>query len=68
MGDEESKEAEYLFELVKNRYGDRLSEEELEEVKTGVEKVVEASVTLRSIELENADEPFSVFKPYRKEE
>ena len=68
MGDEESKEAEYLFELVKNRYGDRLSEEELEEVKTGVEMVVEASVTLRSIELENADEPFSVFKPYRKEE
>lgn len=63
----ENREAWALFNLVRDRYGDRLSPEELEEVRKGVEAVVEAAEALRSVKLENRDEPFSVFKPYRRE-
>jgi len=66
--DTESREARALFNLVRDRYGDRLGSEELEGVRKGVEAVVEAAEALRSVKLENSDEPFSVFKPYRKEE
>ena len=66
--DTESREARALFNLVRDRYGDRLGPEELEGVRKGVEAVVEAAEALRSVKLENSDEPFSVFKPYRKEE
>ncbi len=64
----ESGESEHLFNIVKERYGDRLSDEELAEVKKGVEKIVEAAEKLREIRLENGDEPFFVFKPYRRED
>ncbi|MCW3991445.1 MAG: hypothetical protein NWE79_01960 [Candidatus Bathyarchaeota archaeon] len=66
--DTESREARALFNMVRDRYGDRLDPEELEGVRKGVEAVVEAAEALRSVKLENSDEPFSVFKPYRKEE
>lgn len=65
--DVRGKESEFLFNMVRERYGDRLSGEELEEVRKGVERVVEAAEALRSVKLKNSDEPFSVFKPYRKE-
>jgi len=64
----DSGESEHLFNIVKERYGDRLSDEELAEVKKGVEKIVEAAEKLREVRLENGDEPFFVFKPYRGEE
>ena len=66
MAEKSSKEAELLFEMVRNRYGDRLSAEELEEVRKGVEGIVEAAESLRSVKLGNGTEPFSIFKPYRK--
>ena len=66
MVDENSK-AESLFEMVRGRYGDRLSAEELEEVRKGVEGIAKAAETLRSVKLKNGDEPFSIFKPYKKE-
>ncbi len=62
-----NKESEVLFKLVKNRYGERLGPEELEEVRKGVEKITETAEALKSVKLENWDEPFSVFKPYRRE-
>ncbi|NQT08394.1 hypothetical protein HQ586_04895 [Candidatus Bathyarchaeota archaeon] len=65
---DESSESEHLFNIIKERYGERLSDEELAEVKKGVEKIVEAAEKLREIRLENGDEPFFVFKPYRGEE
>jgi len=64
----ESSESEHLFNIIKERYSDRLSDEELAEVKKGVEKIVEAAEKLREIRLENGDEPFFVFKPYRGDE
>jgi hypothetical protein len=64
----ESGESEHLFNIIKERYGERLSDDELAEVKKGVEKIVEAAEKLREIRLENGDEPFFVFRPYRGEE
>jgi len=59
-------EAEALFRLVEQLYGARLTEAELEEVRKGVERIVEASAELRAVRLGNWDEPFSVFTPYRR--
>jgi len=64
----DSMEAETLFRLVKEKYGDKIKEDELEEVKKAVEKIVETSMELRKVELGNWDEPFTVFKPYRRDE
>ena len=64
---DENNERDLLFEMVKARYGDRLSTEELEEVHKGVTVIVETANVLRLVKLTNSDEPFSVFKPYRGE-
>jgi len=61
----EHREAEALFNMLRERYGVRLSPAELEEVRRGVETIVELSEALRSVKLKNSDEPFSTFKPYR---
>ncbi len=64
----DGREAEYLFEMVKERYGRHIRPEELEEVKKGVERMAEAAEAVRKVKLGNWDEPFFVFKPYRKGE
>ncbi len=61
-------ESEFLFELVKTRYGERLTADELEEVRKGVERISETAEALRAVKLGNEDEPFSVFIPFREEE
>ena len=57
-----------LFNLVRKRYGHYLSSEQLEEVRKGVERIVQESEALRSVKLDNGDEPLSLFRPYRAEE
>ncbi len=64
----ESGESEHLFNIIKERYGERLSDDELTEVKKGVDRLMEAAEKLREIRLENGDEPFFVFRPYRGDE
>ncbi|OGD46156.1 hypothetical protein A3K69_04830 [Candidatus Bathyarchaeota archaeon RBG_16_57_9] len=59
-------EAETLFRLVEQLYGAVLAEAELEEVRKGVERIVEASSELRAVKLGNWDEPFTVFTPRRR--
>ena len=56
-----------LFEMVRERYGDRLSPDELEEVREAVEGIADAAEAVRAEKLDNGVEPFSVFTPYRKE-
>ncbi len=56
---------EAMFELVRRRYGDRLDEDQLAEVRAGVEAAARASDELRSVRLENGDEPLFVFQPFR---
>jgi hypothetical protein len=63
MSDERSRELEARFRVVADRNGDRLTPDELEEVRKAIEANLDAAYALRSIKLENWDEPFSVFKP-----
>jgi hypothetical protein len=60
-------EADALIEIVRQRYGDRLTPEELDEVRKIVQAQVEAARALRAIRLTNADEPVQPFAPYRAE-
>jgi benzoyl-CoA reductase/2-hydroxyglutaryl-CoA dehydratase subunit BcrC/BadD/HgdB len=62
------KESERLFSIIEERYGDRLTKEQLNEVRIGVNRLTEAAKALREIRLENWDEPFSIFRPYKGEE
>jgi hypothetical protein len=60
-------EADALFEIVRQRYGDRLTPEQLDEVRKIVKAQVEAAHALRAMRLTNADEPMQPFAPYRAE-
>ena len=58
-------EVERLFGLVCERYGDRLTPAQLDDLKKGVEGIVLAARALRAVRLRNADEPFPPFVPHR---
>ena len=60
-------EAGALFEIVRQRYGDRLTREQLDELARIVQAQLEAARALRSVRLTNADEPAQPFAPYRAE-
>jgi len=57
---------ENLTNIIYDSYGSRLNEKEKEEIKKSIEQTIENSVKLNKIKLENGDEPFSVFIPFRK--
>lgn len=61
-------ETRILLELVKERYGKRLTDEQIAEVEKQLKRNLETAKGLRSVKLENGDEPYNVFKPYRREE
>jgi hypothetical protein len=56
-----SPEAEALAEVVKQRYGKYLSEEQMVEVKLGLERGVRGRQRIRAFKLTNADEPVMMF-------
>ncbi len=58
-------EVERRFALVRERYGDRLTPAQLDEVRKGVEGIVQTARALRAVRLGNADEPLQPFIPYR---
>jgi len=60
-------ETDALFEIVRLRYGDRLTREQLDELSRIVQAQVEAARALRLMRLTNADEPMQSFAPYRQE-
>ena len=60
-------EVESLLSIVRARYGDRLTPEELEGVRQNIEGIVTAARALRAVRLDNADEPAPPFVPYRAE-
>jgi hypothetical protein len=57
-------ETEILFTLIKTRFGDRVTPEELEEMLKGLTAILDAAKAMRSIKLENGDEPYQFFQPY----
>ena len=67
MPETPNREAVALFALVVNRYGRRLTTEQLDEIKQMVEGQVEMARALRAVKLSNADEPFPSFTPYRND-
>ncbi len=56
-----------MFERVKELYGDRLTEDQLEAIEASLDPMINVLEQLRSTPLLNSDEPYSVFKPYRKD-
>jgi len=58
-------EAEALFALVRARYGERLTEAQLAELRGIVASTVERARALRAIRLKNSDEPAQPFAPFR---
>jgi hypothetical protein len=57
-------ETEILFTLIKTRFGDQVTLEELEEMRKGLTAILDAAKAMRAIKLENGDEPYQFFKPY----
>ena len=58
--------AEQMMAVLRQRYGDRLDERELEEVGEAAKAIVKASEDMRAVELGHDDSPFSL-PPYRKD-
>ena len=58
--------AEQMMSVIRQRYGDRLDEHELEEVGEAAKAIVQASEDMRAVELGHGDSPFSV-PPYRRD-
>jgi len=58
---------EILSNLIQTRYGHLLTSQQLDEVKKGVENLLQMADTLSQVKLKNGDEPFSLFIPYRSQ-
>lgn len=61
-------EVDLLLALVRHRYGDRLTGEQLEALRRAVETIAEHAAALRAAPLTNADEPLAPFTPFRADE
>ncbi len=57
------REAEILYNLVEARYGDHCTLEELEEIRKGLDVILDSAKAMHAIKLENGDEPNQSFKP-----
>ena len=57
--------AEAVFDLVRARYGARLTPEQLAEVNEAVADIVDSARALRAVTLGNGDEPMQAFAPFR---
>jgi hypothetical protein len=56
-------EVDLLFALVRERYGGRLSPDELDAVRTALAGIVEGARALRAVRLDNADGPLLPLLP-----
>ena len=61
-------EADRRFGLVLQRYGARLTIEQLEVLHRAVTAILEQTTALRAVPLINADEPLPRFAPFRSDE
>ena len=57
-----------LFQMILDRYGDRLTSQETDEVRKIVRRIAKTSDELRSVQLGNSDEPMALFQPYSDED
>jgi hypothetical protein len=56
-------EVDLLFALVRERYGGRLSPDELDAVRTALAGIVDGARALRAVRLDNADGPLLPLLP-----
>ena len=63
MAETPDPEFETAFELVRQRYGARLTPEQLEDLRKAVRGQLAMARALRAVRLTNADEPFQRFEP-----
>lgn len=61
-------EQKALQDLVRRRYRQHLTAEQLEAVEKGVDSLAEMLAKLRAVPLANHEEPFTSFIPYRRED
>ena len=61
-------EVEVRLGLVRRRYGDRLTPEQLDILRHVVKALVEQVAALRAVPLTNADGPMERFIPFRADE
>jgi hypothetical protein len=66
--DRDAGEADLRFALVRSRYGDRLTAEQLDALRQLVQTLVDQVTALRAVPLVNADEPLQRFTPFRADE
>ena len=57
-----------LFQMILNRYGDRLTGQETDEVRKIVRRIADTAGKLRSVQLGNSDEPMALFQPCSNED
>jgi hypothetical protein len=62
------REVELRLSLLRLRYGDRLSAEQVDDLRRTVEGIVAQVRALRAVPLVNADEPLPRFVPLRGDE
>ena len=60
-------EIEARLNLVEQRYGHRIPPDKLDDVREAVAAIVESAEAMRAVDLDNSDEPLSLFLPYRGE-
>ena len=58
--------AEQIVAVLRQRYGDSLTEDEFDEVSEAAKAIVQASEDMRAVQLGHGDSPFSV-PPYRQD-
>jgi hypothetical protein len=68
MAETPDPETDTLFEIVRQRYGGRLTNEQLDDLRKIVRGQVDVARALRAVRLTNADEPYQRFAPYRADE
>ena len=60
-------EVELRLALLRERYGERLTPEQVEELRKTLEVQVDNARALRAVALTHADEPYPPFAPHRAE-
>jgi hypothetical protein len=68
MADTPDPETDTLFEIVRQRYGGRLTNEQLDDLRKIVRGQVDVARALRAVRLTNSDEPFQRFAAFRSDE
>ena len=68
MSKQISPDEDHLFEIVRRRYCDGLSPEELEQVRNGVRDVLKQADALAAVKLDISAEPSPLFRPRKSDE